>query len=367
MLSCIVCFVVALLASVSAAEVVRVAAFLRGVVDHPGGRRLHERPTPRLGGLAIFWGFGLAVAFGIHGVAPSAAFGDEHGIRLVGLCRGGGALLLVGLMDDIYAFGPLPKLAAQIAVAIGLHHFGWSVEILSVPGIGTWTMGQWSLPLTVAWVVLVTNALNLIDGLDGLAVGLALVATGGSALVLARAGDPMVLPAVALVGALLGFLWYNFHPALIFMGDAGSLLLGVVVAALTLRAGQVISPSDFPILPALLLAVPLFDTLFAIVRRISDAARATRSIAGFLRAAPRRALAPDGRHVHHRLVRRGLTTRRAVLLLWTLALGFAMAGLAWTVSPWAGILLVLPGVWSLARVVRRLRARNAFEPGREPA
>jgi UDP-GlcNAc:undecaprenyl-phosphate GlcNAc-1-phosphate transferase len=221
----------------------------------------------------------------------------------------------------------------QIVAAFVLFGFGWRVETIGLPGLGGVPAGSLSLALTVAWVVFVTNALNLIDGLDGLAGGVALVAAVASALLLGPDGGAARRVAVALAGALAGFLWFNLSPALIFMGDAGSLFVGFVLAALTLRAGAASAPGAFPTVPMLLLAVPLLDTTEAIRRRVIAAAHASGSAFDFVREVRRRVFAPDGLHVHHRLVKGGLSTRRAVLVLWAIAASFAVTG--WLTLHWA--------------------------------
>src|SRR5262249_20302209 len=152
------------------------------------------------------------------------------------------------------------KLVAQIAAATLVYAFGWRVHAIGLPGVGEIGVGPLALPLTLGWVVLATNAVNLIDGLDGLAGGLALVTTLSCALLMAGTGAPSFLASAALTGALLGFLWFNVHPAQIFMGDTGSLFVGFVLSTLTLRTAQHLGPGAFPMVPVLLLAVPLLDT-----------------------------------------------------------------------------------------------------------
>lgn len=347
---------IAFVSTLSVTEAVRVAALHLRAVDHPGGRRLHRSPTARLGGLGIFWGFGVALAAATYGEGVWHLPIHPQGMGLVGLLAGCGVLLITGLLDDVRGMRATAKLALQVGAALCLYHFGWRVERLGIPGIGSWEVGPLSLALTVGWVVCVTNALNLIDGLDGLAGGLALVATLAASWLLAGSGTSSFLATGALAGALAGFLWFNLNPALIFMGDTGSLFVGFVLAALTMRAGQLVSAEAFPLVPVLLLAVPLADTTDAIRRRTLAAAATARSPLHFLREAKRRILAPDGMHVHHRLLRRGFSTRRAVALLWGTGASFAVAaalvlrapvpGLALTAAlaalAWAGLAALEP-------------------------
>lgn len=348
---------IALVATLSVTELVRVCALRLRAVDQPGGRRAHRVPTARLGGLGIFWGFAVALVFATYGPWGGSLTGGGTG--LVGMLAGGGLLLVVGLFDDVRGLAATLKLALQIAAAGCLYAFGWRVETLGVPGLGHVDVGAWSLALTVAWVVFVTNALNLIDGLDGLAAGLALVAAVAASWMLAASGAPSFLVAAALVGALAGFLWFNLSPALIFMGDTGSLFVGFVLSAITLRAAQLASTDAFPVVPALLLAVPMLDTLDAIRRRTIDAVAATGTLGAFLRDVRRRVFAPDGQHVHHRIVRSGLTPRRAVAVLWAVAAGFALAAGAMLAAPWLGLAMAAGLVAAAWRGLGRLDARLA--------
>jgi UDP-GlcNAc:undecaprenyl-phosphate GlcNAc-1-phosphate transferase len=184
----------------------------------------------------------------------------------------------------------------------------------------------------------------------------ALVATLGTCALLAPDVGPLLLVTAALAGALMGFMWFNLNPALIFMGDAGSLFVGFVLSAVTLRAGGLSSSEAFPIVPALLLAVPLYDTCDAIRRRTLSTASESRSAFAFLRAVKSRVFAPDGLHVHHRLVRAEMSVRSAVARLWLVAAMFAVSGcllerdrLAGALAFGASVLLA----WRGARAVRR--------------
>jgi UDP-GlcNAc:undecaprenyl-phosphate GlcNAc-1-phosphate transferase len=359
------CFAAGVLASLSATEIVRVAALRLSAVDAPGGRRLHRRPTPRLGGLGIFWGFCLALLVATY-THPEWRAEGQATREFLALLAGGALMVLVGLRDDVRGVRWDVKLLAQVGAGIALHAGGWRIDWLGLPGAGVAAAGALSLPLTVVWVVFVTNALNLIDGLDGLACGVALVASLAALVLLGPSEGPERFVALALAGALLGFLWFNLNPALIFMGDAGSLFVGLVLSAVTLRAGQLSAPESFPLVPALLVAVPLADTSYAIVRRALGAARATRSLVQFLKLARHRLFAPDHGHLHHLLVQVGLSTRQSVALLWGAAASFALSGCLVASHVVPGLLLaaVATGVWLSAyrRVRRRLVARQAAAP-----
>ena len=344
-----------MLATLSATEVVRLTAVRLSAVDEPGARRAHQRITPRLGGLSIFWGFAGALLLLMYG-SPGPSRPGDFDLGLSGMLVGAALMLIVGLLDDVHQVGAAVKLLAQIGAALVLWSSGWRVEIIGLPGAGSWTLGAAGLWITIGWVVLVTNAINLIDGLDGLACGVALVTCLATGLILWPTDVLMAAVALALAGALLGFLWFNFNPALIFMGDAGSLFVGFVVAAITLRAGQRAGTDAFPLVPALLLAVPLVDTTYAIVRRTLGATRGTRSVVRFLRDLRVRLFAADRGHVHHVLIDCGLSTRRAVVVLWTAALSFALSGCVALRHRPAGLTfaVALAVIWALAyRAARR--------------
>jgi UDP-GlcNAc:undecaprenyl-phosphate GlcNAc-1-phosphate transferase len=362
----LVCLLVALIATLSVTELVRVFAHRVRAVDSPGGRRVHSRPTARLGGLGIYWGFYLALAL-VSWAQPEGAGAVIHrDLGIVGMMIGSSMLLIVGVMDDVYGLKAPLKLLFQTLAALVLFQFGWRVETIGIPGVGAVAAGPWSLPLTLMWTLAVTNAFNLIDGLDGLAGGLTLIAAVALLLLMPDASGPVAFATAALAGALLGFLWFNLNPALIFMGDAGSLFVGFVVASLALRIGQQASPTAFPLIPLLLVAVPLYDTFDAIRRRAWAAARATRSPIEFAREARRRVMAPDGLHVHHRLVRFGLSTRGAVARLWLAAAVFAGAGLVLAQAPVAGAVFAVIACVLTSRGLAMMRSLMAAAPP-EPA
>lgn len=358
-LALVVFTLVALIATLSATELVRVTAHRLQAVDAPGGRRVHRRPTARLGGLGIFWGFTVSMLLATYGrVLLDPLQGGDFG--MIGMLAGSGLLLMVGIADDVRGLGAVTKLLFQIGAASVLYASGWRVETIGIPGWGAWPTGFAAYPLTLLWVLAVTNAVNLIDGLDGLACGIALIATIAVAALIASGGSPLLLAVAALGGALIGFLWYNLHPAQIFMGDAGSLFVGFVLSGMTLRAGQIAAPEAFPLVPALLIAIPLLDTSNAILRRAGSAARGARSVGALVRAVRARVFAPDGHHIHHRLLRAGFTAWQTAAVLWLAATGFAIAGCALAVAPFLGYTIVLAliafAAWGHAHVRARERA-----------
>jgi len=278
---------------------------------------------------------------------------------MIGMLAGSGLLLTVGIADDVRGLGAVTKLAFQVGAASLLYASGWRVESIGIPGWGVWAAGIASYPLTLLWVLAITNAVNLIDGLDGLACGIALIATLAIAALVALGSSPLLLATAALGGALIGFLWYNLHPAQIFMGDAGSLFVGFVLSGLTLRAGQIASSEAFPLVPALLLAVPLLDTCDAILRRAAGAAHGTRSIPELARSLRARVFAPDGHHIHHRLLRAGFSPRQAMTVLWIAAGCFAISGCILAVAPLVGYALIAASMLGVAWGHAYVRSRES--------
>lgn len=291
---------------------VRRLAVRQGVVDHPGeARRVHTRVTPRWGGLAIAAGFFLSLsALALLDSGALKAFSaDINRVRVIVI--GGGAMLLLGACDDARGANAWQKLIVQIPAALLLVLSGFGFRIIELPWGGVVEIGLWGDVLAVLWVVGVTNAINLIDGLDGLAAGVCLIALGAIfVLAVANASLVMAVVCVCLAGALLGFLVYNVHPASIFMGDAGSLFVGYVVAASSVMANFKSQTTVALGLPIMLLGLPLADTIFAIFRRT------LRSRSPFT---------ADKEHIHHRLLSRGLSHRAAVWVMWGVAALCAVA------------------------------------------
>jgi UDP-N-acetylmuramyl pentapeptide phosphotransferase/UDP-N-acetylglucosamine-1-phosphate transferase/glycosyltransferase involved in cell wall biosynthesis len=300
------------------------------IVDRPGGRRLHDAVTPRAGGVAIYLAFTLPFVAAI--VMRALRLGAlPHDVRAAALLLGGALTFGLGLWDDARTVRPLPKLAGHVAAALIAYAGGIEILKVSVPPFGALELGWLSLPATVLWFVLVINALNLIDGLDGLAAGITLFAT--LILLIVLDSGARLLAAIglaALAGACVGFLWHNFHPASIFLGDSGSYFLGYSLAAFSIL-GSVKSEATVAILiPIIALGVPVMDALWAPVRRFMLGQRLFH---------------PDGDHIHHRLLKLGYTHRRAVLTLYaiTLLMGLAALSLVHARNDRAALILVLVG------------------------
>jgi UDP-N-acetylmuramyl pentapeptide phosphotransferase/UDP-N-acetylglucosamine-1-phosphate transferase len=317
-------YVAALLAAFSATYLltpaVRGLARRVGAVDLPNERRPHQRPTARGGGLAVILGFYAACLLGLGMGGESRAGGfDFHWVT--GFFPASLLLLVVGLVDDVRGMRPWKKLAGQIAAA------SW----IAVSGTHFGSFLGYQLPalidgcLVVIWIVAVINAYNLIDGLDGLASGLAIISATGLCGILVLGHIPgVVFPLVALIGACVAFLRYNFHPATIFLGDTGSMSIGLILGVISLQSFTKNTFFLSMTVPLLILGIPLYDTLLAVWRR------SVRSL--FNNAAPgsparRGIMTADVEHLHHRLSKSGLGTRRVALVLFVANAGFVAFGL----------------------------------------
>ncbi len=274
-----------------------------GLVDRPDEKRkLHAGPIPRVGGIAIFVAYVGTLEF-FCWLFPHNVFLQPQSDVFRSVIPAAGLVFLVGLLDDLFGLPASFKLAGQVVAAIIACHFGVQIGDIA----GHVTVAWWTWPLTVIWIVGCTNAFNLIDGVDGLACGVGLLATSttlAAALISGNAG--LALATVPLVGALLGFLRYNFNPASIFLGDSGSLTIGFLLGCYAVIWSQKSATLLGMAAPLMAMAVPLLDVAVAIVRR-------------FLRGQP--IFAADYGHIHHRLLARGLTPRSVSLVLY-LVCGF---------------------------------------------
>ena len=300
-LQIVLALLVAFLMSFSATPVVMLYANKIGAIDVPkDNRRVHKRPIPRIGGLAIYYGFIIAVL--------CFAVIDQ---QLMGILIGSVIIVTIGVIDDIKGLPALMKLIFQIAAACVVVFSGTQIEFLGIPGFGgeggLIPLGEWmSVGATIIWIVAVTNAVNLIDGLDGLAVGVSSIASMSLlVLTLFVVGEPQIaIITAAVAGAGFGFLPYNFNPAKIFMGDTGATFLGFILASVSVMGLFKSAAFVTFAVPILILGLPLFDTGFAILRRILKG---------------KSPMTPDRGHLHHRLLDMGLTQRQTVAVLYTMA------------------------------------------------
>jgi len=334
-----VAFMVAAFASALLTPLVRRFAFYVGAVSVPGGRHVHRATIPRLGGLSIFVGFFIPV-IGAYLVQSSvASVVREHALQTVGFLVGGSSVCLLGVLDDTRRVRALYKLYVQIGVAVLAYLCGFRIDAVRIPFVGDLLMGVFSLPVTVFWIVGIINAINLIDGLDGLAGGVVFFAGITNFAVAYLSGSILVAFVMAsMLGAVLGFLLYNFNPARIFMGDSGSYFLGFILAVTSLVGSvQKESTAISILVPIIALGVPIFDTLFAMVRRFME----------------RRPLfSPDRGHIHHRLLDMGITHRRAVLILYGVSITFTVAAIGIAIDrSWpAGLAILAASVVAIGLV-----------------
>jgi UDP-GlcNAc:undecaprenyl-phosphate GlcNAc-1-phosphate transferase len=325
------------------------AAAAAGLIDAPRTGKIHLRPTPTAGGLALLVAF-LAVLW-----AAVLGGGLEVASDLRALAGLTVAALLVaalGLWDDWRGLTALQKLAVQVPAAALVFWAGFRVDRLTNPFGPDLVLGGLALPLTLLWIVAVVNAVNLIDGLDGLAAGVAAIAALTLAGVGWAHGEVLVLLLSAtLAGSLLGFLPFNFPPARIFLGDTGSLLVGLLLAVISLVQNRKATLALTLAVPIVAMLVPMLDTLLAIVRRVRNGLHPFRG---------------DTHHLHHRLLTLGLAPRRAVLLIWGVSVYFGALAFLLSVLPkrlaLGAVLVVAGGVYAALAFLWRLEERRVEAP-----
>ena len=313
-----IAFGVALLGALTLTPVVRRLALRSGLVDMPGERRIHTAPLPLGGGVAMYAAFWLALF---------AAYPDRS--RLAGLFLATTVLVVVGLADDYRELRWHTKLLGQLAAAGLFVALGDRIEFVTHPVTGNPVyIGWWGVPLTIFWLIALTNVVNLIDGLDGLAAGVCAIAAIPLFAVAHDLGrHEAALMTIALGAAALGFLRHNFHPAKIIMGDTGAMFLGFTLAAISV-GGALKGPATLAfVVPVLALGLPILDTALAIVRRV---------------AAGRPFYARDTGHLHHRLLAVGLNQRQVALTMY--AASSCLAAAAAVVSGSVALFSVLAGL-----------------------
>ena len=310
-------FITALIAVYAPTPLVIKFAIKTGAMDKPDPRKVHKKPIPRLGGLAIYLAFMIAVCSMLD-------FSKE----IVGLLLGGTFIVIVGIIDDFISLPAKVKLLGQILAACILVAFDIRIDFITDPFGDFIFLEYLAIPVTIFWIVGITNTVNLIDGLDGLAAGVSTIATVTILLVALQSGDlPVVFLTAALAGASLGFLHYNFNPARIFMGDTGSMFLGYMFAAISVIGAVKSAATIALIVPILALGLPILDTTFAIVRRYRGGVPIFK---------------PDKGHLHHRLLAMGFSQRQAVLLMYVFSAFLGLAAIALTeVSTSVAVMIVV--------------------------
>lgn len=314
--------------------VVRSLAFRIGAVDVPrDSRRMHNHPIPRMGGLAIFLGFILSVLI----FMPLTE-------QLRGMLLGAVIIVILGIFDDIYALPAKFKFLIQILAALVAVWAGNRIFILSNINIFSsdpfWELGVLSIPISVFWIVGITNAVNLIDGLDGLACGVSTISSMTLLVIALIVSEPDVTVLMAaLAGACIGFLPYNLNPAKIFMGDTGSTFLGFILATVSIQGlfkfHMIISFA----VPFLMLGLPIFDTCFAILRRVSKG---------------QSPMAPDRGHIHHRLIDMGFTQKQAVAILYIVSAILGLSAVVLTTNGTVKAMLFLLALCAAGGVAAKI-------------
>jgi UDP-GlcNAc:undecaprenyl-phosphate GlcNAc-1-phosphate transferase len=341
-------FLIAWLSGLVLVPIIRRLAFLLGFVDTPNNRKIHTRPIPRVGGVAIF----LATLFG---AVPFLA----HHEKLVGLILASSLMFLIGLLDDIWDLPPKVKLIGQFLACTILILFHVRIEFVSdfMRGEGLVAIGYLAYPVTFLWVIGLTNTINLVDGVDGLAGGIVFIALAtllATRLLTPYSQDPAVMSGVlaltaALMGSVLAFLRYNVFPARIFMGDCGAYYLGFLTAGLSIVGGAKGSILLPLVIPLITFGLPLLDVILAILRRLFNRVPIFQA---------------DKEHLHHKLMRNGFTQSETTRFLWMVSTCFGLVAILTSGAYHRGITLtvvfLLLGMIFCAGVffVRTLKARQ---------
>ena len=319
----ILAFLIAVVVALAITPGVIFLAAKTGAMDAPDARKVHKKPIPRIGGLGIYAAFMVSMLTVMVFTDLSADVFHE----LVGLMVSGTMIVILGLIDDYTNLPAKVKLGGQIAAACLLVAFDVRIDFISDPFGDFLYLEVFAIPATIFWIVGLTNTVNLIDGLDGLAAGVATIAAVTIFLVALQ--QDFLLVAVltaALAGAAIGFLYYNFNPARIFMGDTGSMFLGFMLAGISIIGAVKSAATIALIVPILALGLPILDTTFAIVRRYRGGVPIFK---------------PDKGHLHHRLLDLGFTQRQAVLLMYVISALLGLSAVALTeVSSTIAILIV---------------------------
>ena len=327
---------VALVVSFLASPIVKNFAYKVGAIDVPkDARRMHKKPIPRLGGLAIFLGFMVSVILFV----PIRGDREMQSILL-----GAVIIVVLGVVDDIMALPAMLKFMVQIVAALIPTMSGVVIQAVSNPNIFSselyWVLGWLSIPVTVIWIVAVTNSVNLIDGLDGLVNGVsAISATTVLVIALLASEAQVALVMAALVGASVGFMPYNQNPAKMFMGDTGATFLGYILATMSIQGLFKFYAVISFVVPFLILGLPIFDTAFAFTRRIAHG------------QSPMHA---DRSHIHHRLIDMGLNQKQAVATLYVISAILGLSAVVLTTGGEGKAMILFAALCIVAIVAARV-------------
>ncbi len=335
-------FLIALTISLLVTPLMRVLALKVKMVDLPNARKIHSRPVPYLGGVAISLAFVFSILIGQRLFQGFQTFQSLYSILLA--C---GVIVLLGLYDDHRGSSAWIKVIFQSTAAIIVINAGIQIDMIKIPFFQYIHLGLWSWPVTCLWIVGLCNAVNLIDGLDGLAAGVAMIASFSLFATSIRWGEiEVALLCIAMAGSLLGFLRYNFHPARIFMGDAGALLLGFLLGVLSIMEGSKSTSAIAVLIPITALGIPILDTGVAILRRLRKGDPL---------------FVADQEHLHHHLLHIGLSHRQAVILIYLASiylgiLSFAMTFLLPDLRAVIFVVMVVSGTLVVRRWVKLYQA-----------
>ena len=297
----ILSFLIAVVVALAITPLVMLLAKKTGAIDAPDPRKVHKKPIPRIGGIGIY----IAFMVSFLTLVDFNQLPMETADGIIGLLVGGTMVVLVGIIDDYTNLPAKVKLLGQIAAACAVVAFDVRIDFVTDPFGDYLYLEYFAIPVTIFWLVGLTNTVNLIDGLDGLAAGVATLAS--VTIMLVALQDELALVAVftsALAGAATGFLFFNFNPARIFMGDTGSMFLGFMLAGISIIGAVKSAATIALIVPVLALGVPILDTSFAIIRRYRGGVPIFK---------------PDKGHLHHRLLDLGFSQRQAVLLMYVIS------------------------------------------------
>lgn len=308
-------FLLCFLTAVAVTPLVKNFAIKIGATDKPNHRKVHQKLMPRLGGLAIY----IAFLAGFIFLQPDSQY-------LMPILLGSFVIIVTGFLDDMLELSAKWKLAGQLLAAGIVVAGGVQVNFINLPFDGRLDLGWFAIPLTILWIVGITNAINLIDGLDGLAAGVSSIVLATLAAIAFMMGNMFVVAlALILMGSTLGFLIYNFNPAKIFMGDTGALFLGFMISVISLLGFKNVTLFSL-LVPVIILGVPISDTLFAIIRRIVNKKPLS---------------APDKSHLHHCLLRLGYSHRKTVLIIYAMSSLFGLAAILLTQATLWGAFIII--------------------------
>ncbi|UCZ52711.1 undecaprenyl/decaprenyl-phosphate alpha-N-acetylglucosaminyl 1-phosphate transferase [Bacillus shivajii] len=314
-MSLIFAIIMTLILSLTITPLIIKVALKLGAVDQPSSRKVHQKAMPRLGGLAIFLSFVAGISF-IHPYDPF------HYSIIVGAT----IIIAIGILDDFIELSAKMKVVGQLVAALTVVAYGGlKIEFVNLPFGGVWEFGIFSIPITIFWILTLTNAINLIDGLDGLAGGVSAIGLVSLSVMAFMMGNEYVMiVSLILLFSVLGFLVFNFYPAKIFMGDTGALFLGYMFAVLSILGFKNVTVISF-IIPILILGLPLSDTIFAIIRRVKNKTPF---------------YVPDRSHIHHCFLDLGFSHRQTVLIIYGVSAFFGSIAILFSMATITGAIII---------------------------